>query len=595
MSTFINRFAADDDDDGDNDDSSSAADTLSDAATPSSNNKRSRDSASAVHFSALPQKKRSKQTTDDNDDDVDDKVAPRKRKQSVDNAHVDAKRSRRKEPEPERAVVEDASDDEDVHSTPPTTGFGSMPPPPPPPSRDESLLYAEDDGDYGQSATMAGDGGGANSLSMHNYALELLNEDVRKRSEKTRRSRVLEKWEYSRLAATSELECEGDLRCRLMDSALAYVQERGLVLSAQQKVILKAARAVSLAQFYGDSIQFHLPRLLGENAWSELRSELLIFMARRQGKTTVVSLLAACELVTQPLCHDICIYSNNGRASRMLLMMVYKFVRILAAQDAGFGGSIKSLNKNEGMSYTTRWGTVNTLSAFPAKEETLRGTGSKETTGTVILEELNFMPPGLVQKIIAPTLVRKRVKLIGITTISGFDSFVTPLANARFPDGRKVMLTLNFEMVCEDCKARGEPEKCKCLMADLPHWHLSTQLEKLEILLANNLDTYMQEMKNLATDGSITPAFDPRDVDFLRRPESTMRLNEIKANEIFVAVDPACGGDTSKMAIVSSIYVQGLMIVSFVVVFSSYCCCCCYYCCCHHRFGRKRTAQMCRA
>lgn len=403
------------------------------------------------------------------------------------------------------------------------------------------------------------------TLSMYNYTLALLKGDVKKKCEQARKSRILEKWEYARLANANDIECEGDMRCRLMDMAIAWNISKGLELSPAQNVCARGYRLISLAQYYGDSIQFHLPRLLAQYGCSELHSEILIFMARRQGKTTFTSLMCACELVTQPLGHDICVYSNNGRASRLFLMMMYKFVRVLSSVEAGFGGQIKNLNKNEGMSYTTRWGTVNKATAFPAEEQHLRGTGSTETTGTVIIDEINYCHPSMVNNIIAPTLVRKRVKFAGITTISGFDSFVTPLANARYPDGRKVMLTLNFEMVCEDCKAKGEPEKCKCLMADLPHWHLSTQLEKLEILLASNLDTYMREMKNLASDSSISSAFNPKDVAYLKRPECVLRMTEISAQRVFVAIDPACGGDKSRMAIISAIYSNNEMIVSACV------------------------------
>ena len=99
-------------------------------------------------------------------------------------------------------------------------------------------------------------------------------------------------------------------------------------------------------------------------------------------------------------------------------------------------------------------------------------------------------------------------------------------------------------------------------MGDLPHWHLSSQLEKIEILLANDLDTYMREMKNVVTDSSLTPAFDPRDVAFLNDKRSTLNITEINAPRIFIAVDPACSGDASRMAIVSSIYADSQMIVS---------------------------------
>lgn len=434
------------------------------------------------------------------------------------------------------------------------------PPPMPPKAKAQNINVAVNDENARNNVPSS-----SSTLSMYNYTLNLLKQDVKEKSDKIRRSRIMERWEYGRLAATNEIECEGDMRCRLMDEALAYIEKKGLEYSPAQKVILKALRVCSYAQFYGDTIQFHLPRLLAACGCSELRSELLAFLARRQGKSTIVSVNCACELVTQPFGHDICVYANNGRASRLVMMLVYKFVRILSAPDAGFGGRINNLNKNEGMSYMTRWGTINKLTAFPAKEENLRGTGSTENTGTVIIDEINYCAPSMVSKIIAPTLIRKRVKFVGITTISGYDSFVTPLADARYPDGRKVMLTLNFEMVCEDCKARGEPEKCKCLMADLPHWHLSSQLEKLEILMAADPDTYLREMKNVATDSSITPAFDPRDVAHLRKPDCVMRMTEIIAPTIFVSVDPACGGDMSKMAIVSAIYVDSMMIVSLFV------------------------------
>jgi hypothetical protein len=41
-------------------------------------------------------------------------------------------------------------------------------------------------------------------------------------------------------------------------------------------------------------------------------------------------------------------------------------------------------------------------------------------------------------------------------------------------------------------------------------------------------------------------------------------MKEISASKVFVSIDPACGGDKSRMAIISAIYVDNEMIVSII-------------------------------
>jgi len=399
-----------------------------------------------------------------------------------------------------------------------------------------------------------------NRLSMAKYALETLLYDIDQASTRFRRTRVHKSWEYSKLARTTQVESEGEKRVEAMKRALEYTDASGFMRSKQQKVMHMAFLTISYAQYFGEDIQRHLIRLLSTTGFSELRSECMVLAPRRYGKTISCSLWTGAELVTQPG-HDVLIYSNNHRASKMMLLQTYRVVRILQ-RNPDFGGRVVGLNKNESLTYRTKDGHTNELKAYPAKPENLRGTGSTRKTGTVILEEMAYIPLELVLEIVAPTLTRKNVKLIGITTVSGADSFVGPMAEAKFPDGRSVFLTLNFELVCSECKRAGTPETCKCLVGDIPYWQSSSQHEKLEIIMKGRIETFMKEIKGFSMDQTVSAAFDAAAVRFLQTPQAVMTTSELYSPEIFVAVDPACGGKYSKFAIMSAIFIDNRMVVS---------------------------------
>jgi len=75
-------------------------------------------------------------------------------------------------------------------------------------------------------------------------------------------------------------------------------------------------------------------------------------------------------------------------------------------------------------------------------------------------------------------------------------------------------------------------------------------------------------LKGFQMDENVAPAFHPMAVDALKLPSA--RFNRrMQVRHIFVAVDPACGGQYSKFAIVSAIYVgadSSTMVVSFLFI-----------------------------
>lgn len=412
-----------------------------------------------------------------------------------------------------------------------------------------------------------------NMLSGMSYLLQVLQGDAEEEADKLRNTRVHLRWEYEILNVKLRGDCIGDIRIKRKDEALEHIYENVMQPSKHQRLMHLALKAISYPSFYGSELNAHMVRILRANNWSEFRTEAIVEAPRRFGKTVGVSMDAAAELVTQPgnatneYGHDVLCYSNNHRASKMLLLQTYKFVKSLCGEGK-FGGHIIGINKNESIRFMTRERYINEMYAYPAKAETLRGTGSKCPTGTVIAEEFAYIPEEVFFGILAPTLTRRNVKFIGITTVNGSDSFVSPLTTAKYPDGRSVFLTLNFQLICTECKAAKREAQCRCLIGEIPRWQSATQHDKLTIIMEKRIGKFLQEIKGLAIDETTTPAFCQIACQFLRTAEAEMKVREIYSDTVFVAVDPACGGRYSKFAIVSAIFVPDprskkvLMIVS---------------------------------
>lgn len=405
-------------------------------------------------------------------------------------------------------------------------------------------------------------------LLMESYMVNVVRIDLKMERNSYNQKRVHQKWEYEVMRSTSSLECQGDRAVRKMQAALKWVDKNMFPRSKQQMMMHHAMLILSFEQYYGEDIGAHLVRLLKKYKMSELRTEGLFVAPRRFGKTVCAAIYVSCETVVlagvkgNPKGHDVLIYSNNQRASSLFLMHTYRITRALA-EIPEFGGAVTHLNRKEKLIYMTSEGYQNEISAFPANEEKLRGTGATAYTSTVIGEEIGFVPVGIVMKILAPTLTRKRTKFIGITTMNMGDPFLKPLMEAKYPDGRSVMLTLDFDLVCDDCKKSGRALQCKCLAADIPHWQSAARHDKLSILMDSHKNTLLTEIKNVPIDERTSAAFSRTAVEWLRTEEAIIRQSEFFADHIFTTVDPAAGGQHSLFAIVSVVWRENMLIVSF--------------------------------
>jgi len=332
-------------------------------------------------------------------------------------------------------------------------------------------------------------------VSLARQVWEVAREDAKKATNVLTNSLVLRKWEYSLLEGNPMMksQCEGDRLVKLIGEGLKYLDENGYERSSQQRLFHRAFMQASYKMLYGEDLHKHLIRILEENHVHELRTEVACTTPRRFGKTFSIAMWCAVWLVLATD-HDSSIYSTSSRVSMMLLDLIIKMALILQRK---FGGQIVSINKKESCFYRTDAGYENSVHAYPAKSDTLRGTGSKKKMGTVVLEEAAYIPAEVSTSIVAPTLTRDNVNLFAISTISSDDVIMKGFMNAKYADGRSVMLCLNFSLVCSECRATGREETCKHLLGELPHWSSAAQHTKLDAMLKNSKETLQREIKGI--------------------------------------------------------------------------------------------------
>lgn len=142
-------------------------------------------------------------------------------------------------------------------------------------------------------------------------------------AEQERRAQIPQLWAYYAREELRTKQTGGDKRLRALQEALALADRVGYKRSPDQRKFHRAFTNACLRQIYGADLARNLMRILEENKWTELRSEVLVAVARRGGKTYATAIYCAAYLLTQPGA-KICIYSTSRRASRAMLALVYK-------------------------------------------------------------------------------------------------------------------------------------------------------------------------------------------------------------------------------------------------------------------------------
>jgi hypothetical protein len=152
------------------------------------------------------------------------------------------------------------------------------------------------------------------------------------------------KWRYYLPGARkSSATATGDKRLHDLRAALSRLDGLGYRRSMHQVAFHEAFIGACIAQIYGDDLYRNIVRIMDENGFDELSTEISVICPRRWGKTTAVSLFVAALLYTQPAV-DVAIYSVSRRASNSLLRKIFLILRKLWGDDLS---SVVAFNQEE--------------------------------------------------------------------------------------------------------------------------------------------------------------------------------------------------------------------------------------------------------
>lgn len=156
--------------------------------------------------------------------------------------------------------------------------------------------------------------------------------------------------------------CDGQKRHHDLNTALEDLDKKGYPRSPQQMAMHKAYTVACFKNIYGSDLEAHLVRLVKQYQITELRNDVIVLTPRRYGKTMSVGLYVAAYIMTQPKA-DVSIYSTGRRASKKLLVLIWKLCCTLYGSPEACVG----LNQEE-LKVRCMNGGITQVGSFPSKE-----------------------------------------------------------------------------------------------------------------------------------------------------------------------------------------------------------------------------------
>jgi hypothetical protein len=120
---------------------------------------------------------------------------------------------------------------------------------------------------------------------------------------------------------------------------------------------------------------------------------------------------------------------------------------------------------------------------------TLRGVGSDY----VVVDEGAFMPPAIFFVIIVPLLLLALAVLIMISTLLDELNYFSLLMKDVDHLGNPLFIVFRQELICERCKQREDPWKCRHKMHLIPSWKSQKTLKTCMKIYKNDHKTMMRE------------------------------------------------------------------------------------------------------
>jgi hypothetical protein len=171
------------------------------------------------------------------------------------------------------------------------------------------------------------------------------------------------------------------------------------------------------------------------------------------------------------------------------------------------------------------------------------------TADIVILEEAAFMDKGVFFAVCVPLLGVKHTALLAISTPDDEFNFYSELFELKKDDGQNLFHLISIGLACQTCLDNGL--QCTHKLDKLPHWKPVERQALINTILASNPDLADRETRGIVK-SSRRELFDKQWVHRLR--ERAAHVFEHTPNVVFLAIDPAGGGNMSDFAMCSMAY-----------------------------------------
>ena len=175
-----------------------------------------------------------------------------------------------------------------------------------------------------------------------------------------------------------------------------------------------------------------------------------------------------------------------------------------------------------------------------------------------MVDEVGFIPKWFLDKVVWPVLTNQPPVLCISTKNKDDDKLENPVNEyVEMNKEEKFIEIYESSPACDECRARGIPEKCKHKMKTYPSWQNPKQVKLLSKLIRNK-DDLNREIFAIAGYSS-QKAFDKRMVLNMR---NLFRIvTKSSPDFVNITIDPAAEGEGSMYAIVTTYLYQGSLIV----------------------------------
>ena len=191
----------------------------------------------------------------------------------------------------------------------------------------------------------------------------------------------------------------------------------------------------------------------------------------------------------------------------------------------------------------------------------MRGTG--RFVRIVFFDEFLFFDPRALP-VILPTLANGAALVLTSSIAPNAADDLMRLFDAKYADGTRVVSVLNWIEACPSCSKANRADRCTHVVRRPQHFQKGSDQERLRALFGVFPGHYEREMLNVVDEPTRRPAFEFKDLEFLRS-SAAIYSESYGSNSFFTCIDPN-GGSLSSDYVITSFAVIRLGTVDYTVV-----------------------------